>query len=105
MMYIAQIRARKGGALLFEGQPFENREDAARYAFRCGPGNAKTCSTSGAYRDPSGNWRSNGMDIRWHQRADYFREPPAACDIGLFSDQVAQIDLEDLTRKPHTEAK
>ena len=67
MTYIAEIRG-KSGARLFLGQPFEDREDAARYAFRTGPQNAKTCSTSGAYRDPSGNWRSNGMDIRWHKR-------------------------------------
>ena len=61
MKYIAQIRAPKGGRLLFEGQPFEDREDAARYAFRNGPQNARQCSTSGAYLDPSGNWRSKAL--------------------------------------------
>ena len=66
-MFIAEIRA-KNGSRLFQGMPNEDRIEAARYAFRNGPANAKTCSTSGAYRDPSGNWRSNGMDIRWHKR-------------------------------------
>lgn len=92
-MYIAEIRARKGGGRVFQGQPFENREEAARYAFRNGPQNARVCSTSGAYRDPSGNWRSNGMDIRWHNREDYFREPAAPCNIGLFSDQRQQQEM------------
>jgi hypothetical protein len=90
-MYIAEIRA-KGGRLMFAGQPHQDREEAARYAFRNGPQNATSCSTSGAYRDPSGNWRSNGMDIRWHNRRDYFRAIEA-CDVGIFGDARNQIDL------------
>jgi hypothetical protein len=97
-MYIAQIRA-KSGRLLFEGQPFEDREDSARYAFQRGPQSAKQCSTSGAYRDPSGNWRSNGMDIRWHRRDDVWRDPPAPCDMGLFSEDARQADLVDAVRR------
>lgn len=95
-MYIAEIR-NKRGSLLFQGQPFDQREEAARYAFRNGPQNARTCSTSGAYRDPSGNWRSNGMDIRWHNRSDYFREPQTTCDFGLFGG--LQLDLVEASRR------
>jgi hypothetical protein len=91
-MFIAEIRA-KDGRRIFQGQPFEDREEAARYAFRNGPQNARECSTSKAYRDPSGNWRSNGMDIRWHRREDYWREPPKPCDIGLFGDDPRQRQM------------
>lgn len=89
-MHIAQIRV---GSRWWQSQPFEDREEAARYAFRNGPQKAKTCSTSHAYRDPSGNWRSNGMDIRWHNRWDYFREPAKPCDVGMFGDDARQKDL------------
>lgn len=90
-MFIAEIHD-KFGRRIFQGQPFESREDAARYAFRTCQ-NARQCSTSGAYRDPSGNWRSNGMDIRWHRREDYWREPAKPCDIGLFGNGPNQRDL------------
>ena len=90
-MYIAEIRA-KGGRLVFTGQPQADREEAARYAFRNGPQNATSCSTSLAYRDPSGNWRSNGMRIQWHNRHDYFRDT-APCDVGMFGDAGKQPDL------------
>lgn len=92
-MHIALIRQ---GSRWWQSQPHQDREEAARYAFRNGPQNAKVCSTSRAYLDPSGNWRSNGMDIRWHRREDYFRDPPKACDAGLFGDGAKQLDLLDL---------
>lgn len=95
MMFIGDYY--KNGRRIFQGQPFEDREEAARYVFRNGPQNAKTCSTSHAYRDPAGNWRSNGSDIRWHKREDYFRET-VPCDVGLFSDEADQLDLVSLFR-------
>lgn len=97
-MYIAQIR-NKSGALVHEGHPHENRVDAARFVFATGPQTAKTCSTSRAYRDPAGNWRSNGNDVQWHKRADVLRDVPAACDVGLFSDDARQMDLVELARR------
>jgi hypothetical protein len=99
MMYIGEIRA-KNGRLLFAGDPQETRERAAQLAFRDGPQKARECSTSGAFRNPlTGNWQSNGMDTRWHQRDDVWREPPPPCDIGLFSDDAAQLDLVDMARQ------
>ena len=69
MNYIAQIRDRKG-RLRFQTAPHDTREAAADTAFRSGPPNARTCSTSRAYLDPDGAWRSNDFDIRWHRRTD-----------------------------------
>lgn len=97
-MFIAQIRA-KGGRLLLEGEPRETREEAARFVFRSGPEKAKECSTSHAYRDPAGNWRSNGSDIRWHKRRDVLPDVPAPCDVGLFSDEADQLELASLFRE------
>jgi hypothetical protein len=97
-MYIAQIR-NKAGRLLLEGPPHENRDDAARLVFAAGPQTSKVCSTSNAYRDPAGNWQSNGCDIRWHKRDDVLRDIPKACDAGLFSDDARQADLVDLARR------
>ena len=91
-MFVAEIRA-KNGRMMFKGAPRETRDEAARFAFQYGPQAAKVCSTSGTYRDPSGNWRSNGMDIRWHKREEVWREPAKPCDHGLFSDEADQLDL------------
>jgi hypothetical protein len=95
--YLAEIRG-KDGRLLFQGQPYETREEAARYVFRHGSANAKDCSTSRAYRKPDGNWGSMGSDIRWHKRRDILPDVPAPCDHGLFSSDPSQVDLEDLLR-------
>ena len=67
MKYIAEIRKRNG-RLWFATGPYDSREAAAQAAFRDGPGSARTCSTSHAYQEPNGAWRSNGLDIRWHCR-------------------------------------
>ncbi len=73
MKYVAQIRGRKG-RLSFQTAPHDSRDQAAESAFKSGPAWARTCSTSEAYQDPNGDWRSNGMDIRWHRR-DQFAAP------------------------------
>src|SRR5690242_10388436 len=65
--YIAQIRDRKG-RLLFETGPHDTRVQAAEFAFRCPRWRVPICSTSQAYQDPDGGWRSSRMDIRWHRR-------------------------------------
>jgi hypothetical protein len=70
MKYIAQVRDRRG-RVLFQTAPHDTRDQAAESAFRCGRARARTCSTSEAYQDPDGNWRSNGMDIRWHRRDQF----------------------------------
>ena len=91
-MYIAQIYHR--GKLTWQGMPFADRKEAAGYAFRNGPQKTKVCSTSGAYRDPTGNWRANGMDICWHQRHDFLHDKPQQpCDHGLFGDDNLQMEL------------
>jgi len=92
MKYIGEIRA-KNGRLLFTGEPQDTRERAAQVAFRDGPKSAMLCMTSHAYLDPAGNWKSNGMDIRWTRRDAVWRDPPPPCDIGLFSDEHQQTDL------------
>jgi hypothetical protein len=91
MMFIGEVYV--NGKRIFQGQPFADREEAARYVFRNGPKVAKNCSTSHAYRDPAGNWRSNGNDIRWHKRWDYFRELQVPCDVGMFGDDAKQPSL------------
>lgn len=96
MMFIGEVYSK--GRRLFQGHPQEDRQEAARYVFRNGPQNVTTCSTSHAYRDPSGNWRSNGNDVRWHKRYDFIRETKP-CDHGLFSDEADQLDLVSLFRE------
>lgn len=78
--------------MALEGEPRETREDAARFVFLARE-SAKDCSVSNAYRDPSGNWRSNGSDIRWYKRRDILPDVPAPCDIGLFSDDSKQASM------------
>lgn len=91
MMFIAQIRT-KNGSLLLEGEPRETREEAARFVFRSRE-TAKECSTAHAYREPSGNWRSAGGDVRWHKRRDILPEVPKPCDVGMFGDDAKQSSL------------
>jgi hypothetical protein len=73
MKYFAQIRDRRG-RLRFQTGSHDTREQAAQAAFKNGPTSARTCSTTEAYLDPAGHWRSNGMDARWHRR-DQFSTP------------------------------
>jgi hypothetical protein len=94
MMYIAQIRA-KNGSLLLEGEPRDTREAAARFVFRARE-SAPQCSTQHAYRDPSGNWRTVGGDVRWHKRRDILPDVPKPCDVGLFGDAKTQLDLVEM---------
>jgi hypothetical protein len=70
MKYVAQIRDRRG-RLRFQTGPHDTRDQAAKDAFERGPPLARTCSTSEAYQNPSGDWRSNGMDVRWHRRDQF----------------------------------
>ena len=70
MKYVAQIRDRRG-RLRFQTGPHNTREQAVEAAFVSGPASARTCSTSEAYQDPCGDWRSNGMDTRWHRRDQF----------------------------------
>jgi hypothetical protein len=70
MKYVAQIRDRRG-RLRFQTAPHNTRERAAKDAFERGPTLARTCSTTEAYLDPNGHWRSNGMDARWHRRGEF----------------------------------
>lgn len=90
-MYIAQ-HFRKG-RLIFQGQPFEGRLDAAAYLFRNCPVHALECSTCVAYRDHEGNWRPGHLRIEHHKRHDHFRDPAPVCDIGMFGDQTKQAEL------------
>lgn len=91
MMYLAQVRT-KNGSLLLEGEPRDSREEAARFVFRARE-SAVQCSTQLAYRDPSGNWRAAGGDIRWHKRRDILPDVPKPCDVGLFGDEAKQSSL------------
>jgi hypothetical protein len=84
MKYIAQIRARNG-RLLFQTGAHDSREAAAEAAFSEGPTSAQSCSTSEACHDPSGAWRSTGIDIRWHRRDEFGQEPGQPSAIGLMA--------------------
>jgi hypothetical protein len=68
--YVAQVYDR-AGRLRFQAGPYDTREQAAQGAFKNGPASARTCTTTEAYETPSGDWRSNGLDARWHRRGQF----------------------------------
>jgi hypothetical protein len=90
-MYIGEIR-NKAGRVVFKGEPQDTQKRAAYVALRDGPKSAKHAMVSNAYRDPSGNWQSNGSNIQWFKREDVARDPQPPADVGLFDD-VARAQL------------